>query len=141
MNLAEQVPQRASWTSEQVRAEDLRPGDVLILNGAWSEVCGVWSDEEEAREELGNCPLIQDVARAVARADGYSYRAVAVVDYQASTESGAEWAVRALLWCELVTVQKKVPIEAPAPQAPGFAGLPATLRLSESPRPAFGGMK
>ncbi|MEW1694511.1 hypothetical protein [Streptomyces sp. NPDC091278] len=133
--------QRSSWTSEQIRAEDLRPGDVLMLDRTWAEVCGVWSEEEQAREELGDCPLIKDVARAVARADGYSYRAVAVVDYQASTENGAEWEVCALLWCDLVTVQKKVLVEPPVREARSSVGLPGTSRLSRSSRPAFGGMK
>ncbi|MEU3265087.1 hypothetical protein [Streptomyces bacillaris] len=141
MNVTGQAPQRASWTSEQIRAEDLRSGDVIRLDGAWREVVGVWSEEEEAREDLGDCPLIEDVTRAVARADGYSYRAVALVDYETSTESGAEWEVRALLWCDLVTVQMKVPVEPLAPAAPNSALRPPALQLSGTARPAFGGMK
>ncbi|MER8116305.1 hypothetical protein [Streptomyces sp. NPDC094031] len=140
MKLAERTPHRSSWTSEQIRAEDLRPDDVLLLDGAWREVVGVWSEAEEAREDLGDCPLIEDVARAVARADGYSYRAVALVDYETSTENGAEWEVRALLWCELVTVQKKVPVEPPAPLASATPRSPA-VQLAVTARPAFGGMK
>ncbi|MFD4542434.1 hypothetical protein [Streptomyces bauhiniae] len=138
MNSTEQAPQRSTWTTEQLRAEDLRPGDVLMLDGAWREVVGVWGEEEGAREELGDCGLMKDVARAVARADGYSYRAVALVDYKASTDNGAEWEVRAFLWCELVAVQVKVRVEPPAPSS---APRSPALQLAGTVRPAFGGMK
>ncbi|MFJ2814387.1 hypothetical protein [Streptomyces sp. NPDC087294] len=141
MDAIEQAPQRASWIIEQIRATDLRDGDVLLLNGVWREVVGVWSDETDAREDLGDCSLAQDAAQALGRADGCSYRAVALMDYEASTEGSPEWKVCALLWCDLVSVQKEVPGERSAPQVTSSAERPAALRLSRLARPAFGGAK
>ncbi|WP_329022568.1 MULTISPECIES: hypothetical protein [Streptomyces] len=116
-------PNRDTWTTEQIRAEDLQPNDVALLAGRWREVLYHYRWNDDPTYDFCDWdPALQQVFGIISRA-GNRWIAVALIDDSPSATDEPEREIVAFLWCDLVTVQKRVPREPSAGKAspPGDA--------------------
>ncbi|MEU3599638.1 hypothetical protein ABZ714_13070 [Streptomyces sp. NPDC006798] len=111
---------RNSWTTMDVRAEDLRPNDVALIGGRWREVfyryC--WNDDP-AVDFLESDPVLQQVRDIISRS-GEGWVAVGLHDEHTDSDDEPGREILPFTWCDLVTVQTKVilqPQTVPEPPA------------------------